>query len=115
MVETIYISEKSILKENKAWGLEILVKWGKKKKLLKIQEDIFAIRASMDEVNKLKEKRDKEFREVVESLDRLCKEDLFESLDEQKKVAAEKYGVAWTDELSFQWLMQVFKSLVDQA
>lgn len=92
-----------------------MVKWGKKKKLLKIQEDIFAIRASMDEVNKLKEKRDKEFREVVESLDRLCKEDLFESLEGQKKVAAEKYGLAWTDELSFKWLMYVFKNLSDQV
>ena len=92
-----------------------MVKWGKKKKLLKIQDDIFEVRASMDEVNNLKRERDKLFRKVVESLDRLCKEDLFEDLDEQRKVAISKYGVIWTDELSFQWLMNVFKNLLKQV
>lgn len=92
-----------------------MVKWGKKKKLLKIQEEIFAIRDSMDEVNKLKKTRDSLFRKVVENLDRLCKEDLFEDLEEQKKVAAGKYGLAWSDELSFQWLMHVFKNLSEQV
>ena len=48
------------------------MKWGKKKKLLKIQKEIFEVRASMDEVNNLKKERDKLFRKVVEKLDRLC-------------------------------------------
>ena len=92
-----------------------MVKWGKKKKLLKIQEEIFEVRASMDEVNNLKKERDKLFRKVVEKLDRLCKEDLFEDLKEQRKVAMLEYGVTWTDELSFQWLTNLFKNLLKQA
>ena len=92
-----------------------MVKWGKKKKLLKIQEDIFKVRASMDEVNNLKKERDKLFRKVVEKLDRLCKEDLFEELAEQRKVVVSEYGIIWTDELSFQWIMNVFKNLLEKV
>lgn len=92
-----------------------MVKWGKKKKLLKIQKEIFEVRASMDEVNNLKKERDKLFRKVVEKLDRLCKEDLFDELDKQRKIAISEYGVTWTDELSFQWLTNLFKNLLKQA
>ena len=81
----------------------------------KIQEEIFEIRASMDEVNKLRKKRDAKFKKVVESLDRMCNEDLFEDLEQQKKVAALNYGIIWTDELSFSWLMNVFKNLSEQV
>lgn len=92
-----------------------MVKWGKKKKLLKIQDEIFKVRAAMDEVNNLKRERDKLFRKVVENLDRLCKEDLFEELDKQKNTTMSEYGIIWTDELSFQWLMNVFKNLLKQV
>lgn len=92
-----------------------MVKWGKKKKLLKIQKEIFEVRASMDEVNNLKKERDKLFRKVVEKMDRLCKEDLFEDLNKQRKVAISEYGVTWTDELSFQWLTHLFENLLKQA
>ena len=88
-----------------------MVEMGKKKNLLKVQEEMHKLQLLMLEFDDIKFKRDQLFIVILKKLGKISKMDLVKKLEEDRNNFYELKGANWTTEKSLEWLMVWFDEI----
>lgn len=85
----------------------------KKERLLEIQTELIALEHLLVDISEAKRKRDKTFRQIIESLGKLVKKDLWKQYKSWCEEIFEERGLVEPEE-AMEWLRTVFQQIINK-